>query len=191
MRVIGGIARGRILHVPRGTKVRPTLDRIREAIFNILGDMVVGIDILDGFAGTGAVGIEALSRGARKVLFVEKDPAMIRCVVRNLEATGLQESGRIRSGDSRRVFPALEREGYRFGLIFLDPPYGSGDLEALMAWIGDSPVLQVGGMVVLEQGKRDPIFPWPRRLIVRKQYRYGDTRLTVFETDPAECRDRP
>lgn len=190
MRVIGGIARGRILHVPRGTKVRPTLDRVREAIFNILGDQVVGIDVLDGFAGTGAVGIEALSRGARKVLFVEKDPAMIRCIERNLEATGLQESGLVRSGDYRRVFPDLERQGNRFGLIFLDPPYGAGDLEALMAWLAASPLLQVGGRVVLEQGKRDPVFPWPQRLIVRKQSRYGDTRLTVFETGPAACRDR-
>ena len=77
------------------------------------------------------------------------------------------------------------------GLIFLDPPYGSGDLEALMVWLAASSLLQVGGRVVLEQGKRDPIFPWPRRLIVRKQSRYGDTRLTVFESDPAACRDRP
>ena len=123
MRIIGGLARGRQLFCPTGLEVRPAQDKIREAVFNILAKVVEGSIVLDLFAGTGSLGIEALSRGARQCVFVERDARAVQALRKNLELTGFATRGTILKRDAFKCLPELQKGGMRFGLVFIDPPY--------------------------------------------------------------------
>src|SRR6476469_5092179 len=144
MRIVGGEYRGRILKSPTWDGLRPTSDRLRETLFNILGPSVRGARVLDGFAGTGAIGIEARSRGAAQVTFVEKDPRAVALIEANLAACGIGADYNVRRGD---VLAALRSPGAAFDLILLDPPYDlhpvSPTLEAAAA------CLSAEGLLVL------------------------------------------
>jgi 16S rRNA (guanine966-N2)-methyltransferase len=170
MRVVAGEFKGRQLRAPRGVRTRPTADRVREALFSILGD-VSGARVLDLFAGSGALGIEALSRGAASVTFVEKDPRAVAVIRRNLEAVGA--SGEISRRDALGFLAASEGT---YDLVLVDPPYDSaariaGPLaERLPAVLAD------GARVVTESDKRQPLeLPLP---LLRERI-YGDTRIAV------------
>ena len=170
MRVIAGQFKGRRLHTARGTRTRPTADRVREALFSMLGD-VSGAGVLDLYAGSGALGIEALSRGAESALFVERDQAALAALRRNLEAVGAR-------ADVRRqdVLRFLARPEGTFDLVFCDPPYDvapaiAGALsDALPALLGDN------GRIVTESDKRNPLL-LPVPLLVERSY--GDTRIAI------------
>lgn len=123
MRVIAGKAKGRRLYAPKGRVVRPTADRVKEAIFDILGDSVTGAEALDLYAGSGAIGIEALSRGAFRAVFVENSKVALATIRRNLEATGLADGATVLSLSTEVALDVLAREGAEFDLIFMDPPY--------------------------------------------------------------------
>ena len=187
MRVIGGSARGRVLQAPRGRNVRPTLDRVREALFQILGDRVTGAAFLDGFAGTGAVGIEALSRGAARAVFVERDPALVRAIRVNLERTGFTRRATVAAGDWRRSFAVLVRRDEMFDLIFLDPPYDSPDRDAAIARVARSSLLAPDGLLIVEEPARHPDRPDGDELRRTRASRYGDTRLAFYRR--AACGD--
>lgn len=189
MRVIGGAARGRRLHAPPGRRIRPTLERVREALFDILGERVIGVDWLDVYAGTGSVGIEALSRGARAAIFVEADPILVRVLRKNLEATGLAERGRILPGDCREVLPELEREGARFSVVFLDPPYGAADRDPVLEWVGGSRLPGPSGRMVLQRSVRDKGSARYGSLVRGREYRYGDTVLSFYGPPPGDRRE--
>src|SRR3974390_3374891 len=153
MRVVGGRLRGRTLRAPRGDAIRPTADRLREALFNILvhayGDPLPGARVLDLFAGTGALGIEALSRGAAFALFVD-DGAEARALIReNVEALGLGGVTRIFRRDATRLGVAHPNEP--FGRVFLDPPYRKGLAEASLASLRDGGWLLPDALVVVEE----------------------------------------
>ena len=174
MRVIAGRLKGRRLETPTWEGLRPTSDKLRETLFNILAPRIEGARVLDGFAGTGAVGIEALSRGAAHVTFVEKAPRAVALVRANLAACGIEGGYTIEQSD---VVAALRGSRDAFDLILLDPPYDLphvGDvLEAA------SSRLAAGGLLVLERAtRREPGEP-PRLLRVR-DVKSGDSSLTFF-----------
>jgi 16S rRNA (guanine966-N2)-methyltransferase len=150
MRIIGGQFRGRKLFAPKGLQIRPTADRVREAIFNILGDRVRGARVADLFAGTGAMGLEALSRGAARAVFVDAHPAALASIRRNLETMGLAEPLVLRADLSRGLGP-LEANG-PFDLIFMDPPYARDVLPLVLSRLKQSGLAAAGGVAVLEHG---------------------------------------
>src|SRR5262245_30521408 len=138
MRVIGGHDRGRRLRAPRGLRTRPTADRVRETLFDVLGPAVVGARVLDLFAGTGAGGIEALSRGAARVVLVERDQTALRALRANLAALGApRASARVMAGDVLHVLPQVGAQEGPFDFVFVDPPYATSlagrTLEAVVA----------------------------------------------------------
>ena len=158
MRVIAGISKGKILKGAPHGRVRPTSDRLRTVLFDMLGTLVVDSCFLDLCAGTGAVGIEALSRGAARAVFVELDERRIATITDNLLLTRLLERARIVKGDARRQLPQLLAEGERFDIVFLDPPYGSPLAEQLLTWIGHHPELLKGPrLVILQQLARERV----------------------------------
>ena len=167
MRVVAGVARGRRLEVPPGSTTRPTADRVREATFNALGSLgvVEGATVLDLFAGSGALGIEALSRGAVSATFVDQDARALDVVRRNLEATGLSAAAQVVRSDAARY------AGGRFDLALLDPPYAFDD-DAWTRLLTDLDA----DVAVLESDREVPVTePW--RLLRAK--RYGGTVVTI------------
>jgi 16S rRNA (guanine966-N2)-methyltransferase len=172
LRVVAGQFKGRRLSAPRGMRTRPTADRVREALFSILGD-VGGARVLDLYAGSGALGIEALSRGAGSAVFVERDPKAVAAIERNLGAIGV-EAELVRDD----VVRFLARGEGEFDLVFCDPPY---DLAAAVAGTlaEHLPALTVpDARIVTESDKRNPLeLPFP--LLTERTY--GDTRVAIHE----------
>ena len=148
MRIITGTLKGRRLVAPPGQSVRPTSDRLRETLFNVLGDSIVGARVLDAFAGTGAIGIEALSRGAVHATFVESDPRVIRVLSENVRACGVADACAIIRAD----FLRLRRSAGHFELTLLDPPYDIDDLAAVLDVAAAT--VAPNGRLVLEHSRR-------------------------------------
>jgi 16S rRNA (guanine(966)-N(2))-methyltransferase RsmD len=181
MRVIGGHDRGRRLRAPRGLRTRPTADRVRETLFDVLGPAVVGARILDLFAGTGAVGIEALSRGAARVVLVERDQSALRALRANLAALGASRAAaRVMAGDVLHVLPEIGAQEGPFDFVFIDPPYATSlagrTLEALTA----SRVCRDGTEVVVQHSTRTTLPSVPGLSLHRRPRRFGDTALTFL-----------
>ena len=177
MRVIAGRLKGRRLDGPRWEGLRPTSDALRETLFNILGTRVAGARVLDGHAGTGALGIEAISRGAAHVTFVDHDRRALALVARNLARCGVTGgyaivAASVTSVVGRAVAPA-------FDLILLDPPYAREAPDDLLARAGE--VVSPGGLVVLEHAWRDTAPARAGRLVRTRQVRAGDSALAFFE----------
>ena len=190
MRVIAGSVGGRRLVAPPGATTRPTSDRVREALFSILGPPPEGARVLDLFAGAGALGIEALSRGAAAAVFVDSSRAAWRCLRRNLEDLGLVEVSEIHLGDAVRFAERLAREAAGtsrapFHWIFLDPPYAAGLADRALAALGGAPVLAPGGALVVEHDRRSPPRQRHGSLVKADGRRYGDTELTFYRRDDA------
>jgi 16S rRNA (guanine966-N2)-methyltransferase len=179
MRIIAGAFKGRRLAPVKG-RIRPTAAKVREAVFNILGAGVDGVRVLDLFAGTGALGIEALSRGAAAAVFVEEHPEALKVLRRNLEA--LELSGRT------EVWPlpvtaALKKaagRGERFGLAFLDPPYGGDAAAAALSTLASLDLLGSGARVVVEHSRRESLPEACGALMRLTVRRYGDTQVAFY-----------
>jgi len=179
VRVIAGKLRGRALATPDDGTIRPTSDRVREALFNILAHGIEGFDlqgcrVLDLFAGTGALGIEALSRGAVFCLFVEENVAARGLIRRNIEAFGLTGQTRIYRRDATSLGPALPRE--KFGLVLVDPPYGKGLGEQALAAASEGGWLEPGAVAVLEE-RADALIAWPQGFEPLDTRTWGDTAV--------------
>jgi len=173
MRIVGGACKKRPLKVP-GKGVRPTRGSIREAIFNILGDMVMDALVLDIFAGSGALGIEAISRGARHCTFVEKRSHVLRT---NITTLALNEQARVLSEDFR---PALRRlKDQKFNVIFADPPYNMNYIQPTIEMIARYGMLMSGGMLVTEHSSLEE-YAVPDSLKTWKQKQYGDTTVSFI-----------
>ena len=170
MRIVAGEFRGRRLVAPRGVLTRPTADRVREALFSMLGD-VSGARVLDLYAGSGALGIEAISRGAGSAVFVERDPRAVAAIERNLESLGLEQE--VLRQDAVRF---LARAEGTFDLVFVDPPYDSASRLAGPLAERLPAITAEGARIVTESDKRNPLeLPFP--LITERTY--GDTRIAI------------
>jgi 16S rRNA (guanine966-N2)-methyltransferase len=180
VRVIGGEFKGRRLLVPSGGKVRPTSDRVREAIFDILGPGWNFQKVLDLFAGTGSLGIEALSRGAPEAVFVEQGKGVLTVLRGNVKALGLKSRAWVLPLAVKRGIAVLGERGEGFDLIFMDPPYGKGLVEKTLEEIARRGIITPSGVIVAEHSPREEILP-PEGLILSQQRRYGDTAVSFFQ----------
>ena len=180
LRVIGGEKRGFPLTSPKGGTLRPTANRVREALFDILGEKIRGARFLDLYAGTGAVGIEALSRGAASCLFVEEDPRNVRVIRANLRACDLEESAEVYQGRLPSCLSYLARET-PVDLAFVDPPYESHGAHRVLSEKGFGSLLRAGAWVVVEHWKSTVLPAQLTSLKHLRTVRYGDTELSFFE----------
>lgn len=183
MRVIGGTARGRRLLAPRGLDTRPTSDKVKEALFSILGGMLgplEGCSVLDIFAGTGSLGIEAMSRGADSAVFIDAGREAAAVIAKNLETTGFADRSRVFAQDFHAALAHLERDGRTFRLTFLDPPYRKGLLEKCLEQLDASTLLEENSVVVAELSSREELKTAFGSLRQCDRRVYGDTALTFF-----------
>ena len=182
MRVIAGSLKGRRLTPPGWEGLRPTSDKLRETLFNVLAPRMAGARVIDGYAGTGAIGIEALSRGAAAVTFVEQDPRAGTLIERNLERCGVTKGYVIIRTDVGRAFEALRRRTPfdAFDVILLDPPYAASSLfEPVLAAAGE--ILTSDGVVVLEHARRRAVPLEAGRLCRSREQTAGDSGLAFYE----------
>jgi 16S rRNA (guanine966-N2)-methyltransferase len=174
LRVAGGEARGRRLKAPKG--IRPTQGMVKEAIFNLIGQDIDGVHVLDLFAGSGALGIEALSRGATGVTFVDREPRGLAILRQNLEALDLKARARVVRGDVVRWLESSPEEIRQAGVVFMDPPYEDVVLDRALKVIDR----EASEATVLVEHSRRHELPTLTRLRVDRQRRYGDTMVTVL-----------
>jgi 16S rRNA (guanine966-N2)-methyltransferase len=176
VRIIAGERKGHTIFAPRGRETRPTSDRVRENVFNIVAPWVEGARVLDVYAGSGAMGLEALSRGAAGVVFVEADGDAVRAIERNLDKLRLM-GARIVRADATTGLAQESTAGRKYDLVLVDPPYAMTDYDTLARYLPR--VLADDGLLVLESAARtEPEFAG---LAVRTTRKYGSTRVTVFE----------
>ena len=180
MRVIAGALKGRRLAPVKGL-MRPTGAKVREAIFNILGDAVADARVLDLFAGTGALGIEALSRGAKEAVFVEDHPESLRVLGRNLAHLDLEAQTRVLPVAAPGALKKLTARGEKFDLAFLDPPYGGGKAAAALQALAAAGLMAPGAWVVAEHGRRDHLPEAAGGFQRRELRRYGDTQVAFYQ----------
>jgi 16S rRNA (guanine966-N2)-methyltransferase len=180
LRIIAGDYKGLRLATPRGERLRPTADRVREAIFNILGYDLSELWVLDLFAGTGAMGLEALSRGAGFVVMVDQHPAAIRLIGRNLAACGNPEHTRVYKLDLRRGLKGLINQNYSFDLVFLDPPYGRGLTQRCLEQLGTGKLLNAAATVVSEHATDENLTSTYGCLHRQTMRVYGTTGVSFY-----------
>ena len=177
-RIIAGAARGRRLAAPAGTRTRPTSDKVRGAVFNVLGQFFDGGDVLDLYAGTGALALEALSRGASRAVCVEADRAAADAIAANATACGFADRVEVRRGRVLDAVPRLARG--RFSLAFVDPPYEEGPEAALALLDG---VLAAGGRAVAEHDARRPPAERYGAIALVDRRTYGGTGISIYQRD--------
>jgi 16S rRNA (guanine966-N2)-methyltransferase len=175
VRVIAGTHRGRTLVAPRGSATRPTADRVREALFSTLGDMS-GLEVLDLFAGSGALAIEALSRGAASATLVDSAPRAITAIRRNLETLGM--TAEVRAASATAFLRTARSHGRQYDLVFLDPPYRRASSLGGELSIALAPVLATGARVVSESDRREPL---ELELPLSDERVYGDTLIRIHD----------
>ncbi len=177
MRIIGGCVRGFPLHSPKGLKTRPTADRVREAIFNVLCQELYGASILDIFSGTGALSLEALSRGARNAVLIEKSKEALQSIQQNIAKTGMQEKCSVHFGDCRKILPNLKGP---FHIVFLDPPYDKGWLAEVAPYLAKEGFLAKDAVLVVEtKAKKQEELPL-NGFVMQKSAVYGDTAVNYY-----------
>lgn len=187
MKISGGRLKGRNIGSARKSKLgkecqslRPTSSKVREAIFNILREGVIDSVFLDLYAGTGAVGMEALSRGAKTVFFVESDFDRADKIQKALIDMGMSEKTRMIRKKASDFLNAAEQNGMKFDILFLDPPYYSDELENLLYLISEKGLVNDNGMLMAEHFSKKKLQLEIGNLVQKKNYKYGDTMLTLF-----------
>jgi len=189
MRITGGEYRSRLIAMPKGVKIRPTQDKVRQAIFNIVRDFD-GKKVLELFAGSGAFGIEAVSRGARYVTFVDNNFKCVETIRSNIQSLGVPESKyEIMHANGLSVLSRLEKEEDKFDLIFLDPPYYKNIARKCLINIDNYDILSPIGLVVIEHFKKDSLTVDLKTLIFGRERRYGDTVISIFRRIDEEYQD--
>jgi 16S rRNA (guanine(966)-N(2))-methyltransferase RsmD len=180
LRIIAGSRKGRRIEHPGVSAVRPTKDRVREAVFSMINFELPSARVLDLFAGSGAYGLEALSRGAEKAFFVENDPACLETVRRNIHQLGLSTSAELVPGDA---FSRIEGFGARkdtFDIIFADPPYRGNAARNTLIMINRYDILKHSGLLVLEHSGREPVPEGAGDISILKQKTYGKTTISIY-----------
>ena len=180
MRVGGGAAKGRRLSVPKGRAVRPTAARVKDSLFNILPRDFSGMKVLDLFAGTGNLSIEALSRGAAHALLVDRSARAAAAIKDNLRRLGFAGQAEVWIAPVARSVRTLSRQKATFDYIFIDPPYDRGLAQRSMRIIAEGDLLRSSGTLVVEHSAREMLQPSCGALQLHDQRRYGDTRLSFY-----------
>lgn len=179
MRVIAGSAKGTKLISAQGLKTRPTGDRVKEALFNILGPTISDSSFLDLYAGSGAIGLEALSRGAKDVVWVEEDPTSIEKIHVNLARTRLS-GGIVYKVDVFKALIRLEQDNQKFDYIFLDPPYEQGLIKRTLEHLAKLSLLNNDGIIIAEASKKEEAPSDMSKLCLKRKQQYGDTMLLFY-----------
>jgi 16S rRNA (guanine966-N2)-methyltransferase len=185
MRIIAGESRGNRIRLPGGCRIRPTADRVKKSLFDILRP-VTGKSFLDLFAGSGSVGLEALSQGGRRSIFVEKDIRLVKAIRTALDCLGYSERAEVMAADAQKGLRLLVQRGERFDIVFSDPPYDMGLADQTLQWLNAMDVLEEDGVVVLQHSTREKLEKArDQGLVVADQRQYGDTMLSFLrrETD--------
>jgi 16S rRNA (guanine966-N2)-methyltransferase len=183
MRIIGGEARGRTLHFPSGSKERPTSDFLREALFNLVGPMQ-DKTFLDLFAGSGSVGLEAASRGAQSVFYVEKNKHLVEVIKKNIKTSCLVNNSRVIAGDVEFGLRELFRKKHEFDIIFADPPYNRELVGVTLKFLNKYQVLKKEGIIVIQHSIREKFTEFADDNIYQTDQRiYGDNELTFLKME--------
>lgn len=178
MRVITGSARGRKLVTPEGLDTRPTTDMVKEAIFSAIQFELPGAKVLDLFAGSGQLGIEALSRGASECVFVDNSPAAINCIRQNIKTTGFESDSKVFPMDS---FAFAKSRAEKFDIILLDPPYNDETLQKLLPEIAS--LCNENALIICEHDPKCQLSDSYDSIVIRKRYKYGKISVSIYKTD--------
>lgn len=180
MRVICGTAGGRSLKSVPGRGTRPTTDKVKEALFNIIGPYFDGENVLDLFAGTGSLGIEALSRGAGQAIFVDQDPRAIEVVRHNIRVAGVADRSEVYRNDAKRALRAMTKREISFELIFLDPPYQLKNADTLLASMWSNGLIAKSAIIVIEHDSKHKYPNVIESLYAWKTSDYGEIGIVVY-----------
>lgn len=184
MRVIAGEAKGRVLKAVPGLNTRPTTDKVKEAIFSIIGPYFEGEQVLDLFAGTGGLGIEALSRGAGHAVFIDLEPSSIEAIRTNVAAAKVGSRAEIYRNTAVRALKLLAKRQLAFELVFLDPPYRMSDMDECMLSMAEAGLLQPQATIVVEHAASQQYAERFGLFVQRKRVEYGETTVTIYTYDP-------
>jgi 16S rRNA (guanine966-N2)-methyltransferase len=177
MRIITGLYKSRLLKTPKG--IRPTEDRVRKALFDILGD-VSGLKVLELFAGSGSIGLEALSQGAKEVVFVENLRQASLALEENIQSLGCQDQVMVIGQDAFHAIENIRKKGQKFDLIFADPPYYKGIAEKILQTLGECDILHKSGYIIIQHFKKDLVAVKAGNLALWRQERYGDSLISFY-----------
>lgn len=183
MRIITGIAKGRAIKAPEGENTRPTSDRVKESLFNIISKKIYGARVLDMFSGTGNLGLEAISRGAEVCTFIENSNNTYKVLSMNVESLGFVSNSELYKGDAFNVLERLGRNNKKYDIIFLDPPYSMGLVEKSIKRINELMILEKNGIIISECDEKDII---PENIYDIKVYRvekYGRTKIHFWNKE--------
>ena len=181
LRVISGSAKGHKLRSIKGFGVRPTADRVKESLFNMISSYINASNVLDLFAGTGSLGIEALSRGASHADFVEEDNKAIDLIKQNLTHTKLIDRASIYAMDCNNYLNSKKATGKKYNIIFMDPPYNKNFIISIIENISKNNILASDGIIVIERNIKDSIAFDDKAFILYKERKYGDTAITILK----------
>ena len=189
MRVISGTAKGRRLASFRGNNIRPTADRVKESLFNIIASNFGPLEnkkVLDLFSGTGNLGIEALSRGAAEITFVDENPRSINILKKNIDICGFTDRSEVLLTKVENGIRLLSKKGRRFNLVFLDPPYEKGFIEKTLKEVVNERILEEGAVVVAEHSTREKPSTEYQGLALTDRRKYGDTEISFYSFERIE-----
>jgi 16S rRNA (guanine966-N2)-methyltransferase len=180
MRVVSGDCKGKALKAVPGNTTRPTTDKVKEAIFNMIGPYFDGGIGLDLFAGSGGLGIEAISRGLDRVIFVDRDKNAISTIHENIHKCGLEQQAEVYRNDAERAIKAVAKRELLFNYIFLDPPYKKQQLEKLLEMINEQNVLNENGTIICEHGSEVQMPDSVKNFVKKKYEQYGITAVSIY-----------
>jgi 16S rRNA (guanine966-N2)-methyltransferase len=184
MRITGGLSKGRVLAPLKGLNIRPTADKVRESIFNLLGQDMTGLRVLDLFAGTGSLGIEALSRGALQAVFMDHSKISRQLIKQNLMRCGFESAGYFLKRDLTKDLPwehPFMQENV--DLVFMDPPYGKGFISPILHQLSKKPLLKPSSIVITESRKTDPVPSMEGTFRIFKTRLYGETKIDMYHRE--------
>lgn len=181
MRIISGSRKGLTVKAVPGMTTRPTTDKIRESLFQIIGPYFEGGVMLDLYGGSGVVGMEALSRGVDHVIFVDKDPKAVRVIKLNIESAGFQKQAEVYRNDAGRALKAVIRKGKKFDLIFLDPPYAKHQLNNDLKTIDENSLLHDDGLIIVEHSKDTNLQENFHNFDLWRSDHFGITTITMYK----------
>ncbi len=186
MRIISGIAKGRTIYTPKGEKTRPTTDRIKESVFAIIQAYIPNSRVLDLFAGSGNMGLEALSRGAESCVFIDRDRTSIEVIKKNTSNLNFKTQAQVYQLDYRNALRKLHSRREIFDVIFVDPPYNKGIIQPVVAMIHEMDILDHNGIIVAEHSINETIDTNGLLLQVKDQREYGITMVSFITKDVTE-----